>query len=477
MNAPRLLLRAAAAVASLLLAPVVLAQPHPDALRLLDTWLSAQQRSLQLPALSVAVQQGDAALWSRAYGFVDAARQRPARGDTLYGICSISKVFTASAVMRQVEQGRYALDDDMARLLPDAGLPAAGAEHGALTVRSLLTHSSGLAREAAFPYWEPPAFNFPTRAQLRATPPQALSAPRQHLHYSNHGIALLGELVERQGGLPFGDWVQQQLLAPLGLKDTRPLLPAELLGTRLAQGWSAPDRQGRRQPVPVYEARAMTPSAGFSSSVEDLVRFGQWHLQAPVAAGVSPLTPAGRREMQRVQFQDPQDKRLRGLVWRLADEGGERVVMHDGLCPGQVSLLALVPQQGLVLALAVSANHSAWIDDYLGRPARQLLLRGRSLAASDPGLREFAGRYDESPWTTETWLLPWGDRLLMLSLPSADPLQEATLFAPAGRDAFRVQRDDGSLGEWLRFERDAQGQVRRALMSHQGMPRVEGLAP
>jgi CubicO group peptidase (beta-lactamase class C family) len=152
--------------------------------------------------------------------------------------------------------------------------------------------------------------------------------------------------VERQGGLPFGDWVQQQLLAPLGLKDTRPLLPAELLGTRLAQGWSAPDRQGRRQPVPVYEARAMTPSAGFSSSVEDLVRFGQWHLQAPVAAGVSPLTPAGRREMQRVQFQDPQDKRLRGLVWRLADEGGERVVMHDGLCPGQVSLLALVPQQG-----------------------------------------------------------------------------------------------------------------------------------
>jgi len=153
------------------------------------------------------------------------------------------------------------------------------------------------------------------------------------------------------------------------------------------------------------------------------------------------------------------------------------VVMHDGLCPGQVSLLALVPQQGLALALAVSANHSAWIDDYLGRPARQLLLRGRKLPASDPALREFAGRYDESPWTSETWLLPWGERLLMLSLPSADPLQEATVFAPAGRDAFRVQRDDGSLGEWLRFERDAQGQVHRALMSHQGMPRVERLAP
>ena len=72
----------------------------------------------------------------------------------------------------------------------------------------------------------------------------------------------------------------------------------------------------------------------------------------------------------------------------------------------------------LALALAVSANHSAWIDDYLGRPARQLLLRGRSLSASDPGLREFAGRYDESPWTRQTWLLPWGEALLMLPRPA-----------------------------------------------------------
>lgn len=456
--------------------------PHPDALRLLDTWLAAQQRHLRLPALSVAVQQGEGPQWSRGYGFIDAELRQPARGDTLYAICSISKVFTASAVMRQVEQGRYALDDDMARLLPDAGLPAASPAHGAVTVRSLLTHGGGLAREAPFPYWEPPAFTFPTRAQLLARAPEVLHAPRQHLHYSNHGMALLGELVARQGGQPFGDWVQQQLLAPLGLRDTRPALPADALGRRLAQGWSAPDRDGRRQPLPVIEARALAPSAGFSSSMEDLVRFAAWQLRALRAAPASPaqagpISPAGLREMQRVQFQDPQDKRLRGLAWRLVDEDGGRVVMHDGHCPGQISLLAMVPQHALALAVAVNAHHWAWIDDFLGRPARQLLLRGAQLPPADPALHAYAGRYDESPWTSETWLLPWGEQLLMLSLPSADPMQDATRFVPAGRDAFRARRDDGSLGEWLHFERDAQGRVQRARLSHQGMHRLEGVPP
>ncbi|WP_374658536.1 serine hydrolase [Inhella sp.] len=448
--------------------------PHPDAQRLLDLWLGAQQRSQRLPALSVAVQLGEGPVWSRGYGFIDRAQQVPARGDTLYGICSISKVFTALAVMRQVEQGRYRLDDDMALLLPDAGLPAASSAHGAVTVRSLLTHAGGLAREAPFPYWEPPAFRFPTRAELLARAPEALHAPRQHLHYSNHGMALLGELVARQGGAPFGDWVSEQLLQPLALHDTRPQVPAALLGTRLAQGWSAPGRDGRRQPLPAIDARAMAPSAGFSSSVADLVRFGHWQLQALRGQALAvPVSPAGLREMHRLQFQDPQDKRQRGLAWRLSDEGNERVLMHDGHCPGQLSLLALVPARGLVLALAMNAHHPAWIDDLLGRPARSLLLRGAALPPPDPQLAEYAGRYDESPWTSETWLLPWGDQLLMLSLPTADPMQDATRFARAGPDAFRALRDDGSLGEWLRFERDAQGRVSRALLSHQGMRKLE----
>jgi len=450
---------------------------HPHALQLLDTWLSAQQTYLKLPSLSVAVQHGEAPVWSRGYGHIDLARKLPATGQSIYGICSISKLFTSVAVLQQVDAGRFKLDDPIEPLVPGLKLPAFDAASGPVTVRSLLTHSGGLAREAAVPYWAGPPFRFPDRAALLAAVPPAFMPVGERMQYSNLGMALLGEAVAQAAGLPYASWVQQRILTPLGMKDSAVGLPAERLGMQLSQAWSAVDRQGNRQPLPVYDAAAMAPSAGLSASMEDLARFAAWQFRVMRTGQAELLQAASLREMQRVQWRDPDGKRMRGLGYRISEEEGEPVLMHDGQCPGQLTELVLLPKQRLALALGLSGNENTWIDTMLGKPARDLLRMGLKLpapdAAVDARLADFVGRYDDQPWSSEITVLPWGAQLLMLTLPSADPAGDLQRLTPVGPDRFRVEREDGSLAEEVRFERDAQGRVKRFVVWDQPTPRFK----
>ncbi len=450
---------------------------HPHALQLLDTWLSAQQTYLKLPSLSVAVQRGEAPVWSRGYGHIDLARKVPASGRSIYGICSISKLFTAVAVLQQVEAGRFRLDDAMEPLVPGLKLPAFDAVSGPVSVRSLLMHAGGLAREAALPYWVGPPFRFPDRAALLAAVPPAFMPVGERMQYSNLGMALLGEAVAQVSGVSYATWVQQRILTPLGMKDSAVGLPAERLGTQLSQAWSAVDRQGKRQPLPVYDAAAMAPAAGLSASMEDLSRFAAWQFRVMRTGQAELLQPASLREMQRVQWRDPDGKRMRGLGYRISEEEGEPVLMHDGQCPGQLTELVLLPKQRLALALGVSGSENAWIDTLLGKPARDLLRMGLKLPAIQAGaesrLADYVGRYDDQPWNSEIAVLPWGTQLLMLALPSADPAADLQRLTSAGPDRFRVERDDGSLAEEVRFERDAQGRVVRFVVWNQATPRAK----
>ncbi len=448
--------------------PVVSNPAHPEALRLVDIWLDSVQVYGRLPALSSAIVQGDRIVWSKGYGGIDAARRTPATAQTLYSICSISKLFTSVAIMQQWETGKVSLDVPLTTYLPWATLkrsPSIG-DSTPVTLRGVLSHSSGLPQEADIPYWSPPDYPFPTQAQLRASLSDLSPvgpAGRQY-HYSNLGLALVGETVAAVAREPYADYVQTRILDPLGLKDTHPFLPMNLYGTRLAVGWGALDRGGNRALLQPFDARALTPAAGYASTVEDLGRFAAWQFRLLRSETPEVLKVSTLRELHRVQYISQDRKIARGLGFEVTRSGDHTYVGTTGNCPGYNSNLSLRPETETAIATALTGSELA--TGY--NEAIFALLDKRNGfgfrgPAIDPGagLEAYAGRYTAQPYAAEAIIVPWAGGLALLQLPSQNPASSLMLLRPMGRDRFRIIREDGSEADEVRFERNAAGQIIR----------------
>ncbi|HYD81184.1 MAG TPA: serine hydrolase [Paucimonas sp.] len=455
------------------------AAPHPktqyrDALRLIDLWLDAQQAYDRIPGLSAGVVAGDDLIWSKGYGTIDIKGKVPAASDTIYSVCSISKLFTSVAVMQLWEQGKLRLDDDIGAVLPDFAIRRTAPDGAPLTIRSLLTHSSGLPRESDFPYWTGPDFTFPTRTQLQEKLKEQpmLMPASDRFQYSNLGMALLGEIVAKVSGMPYDDYVRRHILDPLKLADTRTRMPTELYGKRLAHGFSALRRDGTRNPVKPFEINAITPAAGFSSTVEDLARFASWQFRLLDGGAAEILRPSTLREMQRVQWIDPDGKTTWGLGFAVTRDGNKTYVGHGGSCPGYRTALTMMPADklGVIFMSNAMVETSAYV-----RPLRKLLDKGKKLEPAKIDLETYAGRYVAQPWNGETVIVPWGAHLAVLDLPNNDPAGDMTVLKHVGNDTFRRLRDDESLAEEVVFERGADGKIARMRWHSNVSGRLGGL--
>jgi len=121
---------------------------YTDALRLIDRWMEAERDYKHLPGISASVTKDQEIIWSKAYGVSNVANKVPTTPATTYSICSISKLFTAVAIMQLYDEGKLRLDDPIESILTDFKLKQKFKDSGPITIRSLLTHSSGLPRES-----------------------------------------------------------------------------------------------------------------------------------------------------------------------------------------------------------------------------------------------------------------------------------------------------------------------------------------
>src|SRR5215467_9668948 len=137
-----------------------------DAFVVIDKWLGAMRDYERLPGISFAIVHDQNIVWSKGYGYADVEKKIPMDPGTICSICSVSKLFTSISIMQLVEQGKIRLDDSITADLPSFNLKQQYSDSRPITIRSLLTHSSGLPRESDFPYWSAPDFAFPTEKQV-----------------------------------------------------------------------------------------------------------------------------------------------------------------------------------------------------------------------------------------------------------------------------------------------------------------------
>ena len=155
-------------------------------------------------------------------------------------------------------RARLRLDDPITTYLPWAKLKPLTEDSGPVTVRGILSHSAGLPREADYPYWSAPDFAFPSAEQIRTKIAEqtALYPAERYFQYSNLGLTLVGDIVEQVAGEPYAKYAKAHVLDPLGLSDTRPFFPNDLLGKQLAVGYSAMKRDGTRDLLKPFDTKA-----------------------------------------------------------------------------------------------------------------------------------------------------------------------------------------------------------------------------
>ena len=442
---------------------------YSGAFPLVEVWLEAEKDYNDLPGITASIIYDQEMLWSAGFGLANRESAEKARPSTLFSICSISKLFTSVAIMKLYDEGKLRLDDQIDELLPWYNLKQAFPGSGPITIRSLMTHSSGLPRESDHPYWTGPDFPFPTQAEIRdgLRNQETLYPSSTYLQYSNLAMTLLGEIVEEVSGLPYHEFIQKNILEPLKLNDTRTELPEALYGTELAIGYSAHNRARKRAKVDIFQANGITPAAGFSSNVEDLGTFASWQFRLLDSDEAEILKPSTLDYMHRVHWTDPDWETTWGLGFSVYRSDGQTLVGHGGSCPGYRSSLVINPDKKMAYSVMINAsgtNPGGYISGIRG-----ILSKYKELEDIDslkPGQSKtdftpYEGYYTQQPWWSELYVTSWKGKLLLLDLPTDDPAKSITFFRHIEDDTFRRIRDDKELGETLVFERDEQGKVTR----------------
>jgi CubicO group peptidase (beta-lactamase class C family) len=457
---------------------------HPrvkEATALLEKWIDAERAYKRIPGLSGAVVSDQEVIWKGGTGYANLERRAPALSNTLFSICSISKLFTSIALLQVRDKGLVKLDDPVAKHLPWFKIKRTDPAAGEITVEGILTHASGLPREAAYPYWSAPSFAFPTRDQIMATvdKEETLYPPERFFQYSNLGLTLAGEIVAAASGQPYGEYVQRNVLDPLGLKDTHPEMPAEERGRRLATGYGHWEREGERRTLPFFSAQGINPAAGYASTAEDLARFASWQLRLLASGGTEVLSANTLREMQRVHFVDPSWETTWGLGFSIWRDDDKTFVGHGGSCPGYQTQLAIQPDEKIAVvamsnAIDVNAAGLARGEYAIMAPAIKAARAdsNRSIKPMDPSLARYLGTYANA-WRGETEVIAWEGGLAAASLPSDNPVRGLTKLKLVRDNVFRRVRPDGGLAEEWTFDLGEDGTAIRYTSNYNISPRIK----
>ncbi len=448
------------------LPPLQEQRPVAEAIQLLELWIEEQREHQDLPGLSVGVVHGGELIWSRGFGLSDRETKTPATKQTLYRVGSVTKLFTATATMLLRDAGKLDLHDPVAQHLPWFRLGKAFDDHPPITIWHLLTHTSGLPREAAFPYWT--THDFPQRqAVIEALPTQeAIYPPGTKYKYSNLGMALLGEVVAAASGMPYADYVAKMIFLPLGMSASV-VTPGKEELSRMATAYMRRLPGGERKIFEYYDTRALTPAANIVSNIEDLARFATLHLnREQEKGGARILVGSTLAEMQRPQWLRESWSGAIGLGFRLSRREGKTLVSHGGWVGGNRTQFLLVPEDGTAVIVIVNADDGS--PGFFASRIHATL--APALAKADAKNKAPKATVDRRAWPlyVGTYTDPWdwqyrvmirGQELVLYEHsypPGEDPEDSLSLLEPVAEHTFRL-----SDGELLVFEMGEGDRVQR----------------
>ena len=302
---------------------------HPLTQADLEAWLDgympyALQRGDVAGAVVVVVKDGQVVL-QKGYGYSDVAKRKPVDpARTIFRPGSTSKLFTWTALMQQVERGNVKLDADVNTYL-DFKIPP-GPDGKPITVRNLMTHTTGF-EEQLKELFVPEIKDVKSLGDsLKGHTPRRLFPAGSTPAYSNYGAGLAGYIVERASGMPFDDYVEKNIFAPLGMNHStfRESLPAAWQAD-MSKGY----RLGSGAPQP-YELITLAPAGSLASTAPDMAAFMIAHLQNGAYGDTRILSPETARMMHTTIDSQLPPLNSMALGFYQTNTNGRRSIAHGG---------------------------------------------------------------------------------------------------------------------------------------------------
>jgi len=364
---------------------VTFGAPVPGKADKIDDYITAQIKRLHVPGASLAIVRDGHITKAQGYGFANLELRSPATKETVYEIGSTSKQFTATAIMMLVEEGKVRLDDTITKYFPEAPQAWRG-----ITIRHLLTHTSGIQNHVAVPHW---LDVFRTNLAFETAPSRdellkmffklpLEFQPGETWAYDNTGYYLLGIIIEKASGKSYWQFLDERIFNPLGMNATRSTDPQPIVRNR-ASGYEWKNDHFENRPV-------LLPAVAFSagsllSTVEDMAKWDA-ALYTEKLLKKSSLDQMWTAPATNDGTDAPFNY---GFGWFIENYHGHRLIQHSGGTPGFSSALYRFVSDKLTIIILT--NHADRILDQLA-----IDLAGISL----PALKRPDANTDPDPQTT-----------------------------------------------------------------------------
>jgi CubicO group peptidase (beta-lactamase class C family) len=373
-------------------------------------------------------------------GYRDVASKAPVDSGTVFRIASMTKSFTAMAILKLRDEGKLSLDDPAERWVPELrGLAYPTSDSPRITIRHLMSHAEGFPEDNPWGDQQLAVTDDEMSRMMRAGIPFS-NAPGVAYEYSNYGFAILGRIVTRASGVPYQRYVAEHILRPLGMASTT-LEPASVSAARLAQGYRWEDEQWKLEPqLPDGAFGAM---GGMLTSARDLgVYVGAFLAAWPPRDGAEtgPVRRATLREMQQIHRPRPAAvTRAASGALQLSSGGygyglgisGDcnfaHIVAHSGGLPGFGSLMRWLPEYGVGIIAFGNRTYTGW-----GGPTNEalgLMMRTGALVPRVPSPSPALTARREA---VTRLVMQWDDRL-------ADSIAAVNLFLDRSRDRRKAE--------------------------------------
>ena len=362
-------------------------------------------RKQEIPGFAIAIIEGGRVVYERGFGVLSLEKKDAVTPRSLFHMASITKTFVATAVMQLVEKGKIKLDAPITTYLPYFRMDDPRA--ATITIQQLLSHTSGMPDVADYEWDKPQYDDGALERYVRSLKDQKLVfAPGERFQYSNMAYEILGDVVAKASGLSFEDYVEKNILQPVGMSDST-LLVKETNPTLMTWGHEI-DVNGKPFASRVYPYnRAHTPSSDLHSNVRDM---SHWAI-ANLDGGKDFMSPATHDRMwtavRDITGSGPDVRRQAiGLSWFLGRHRGRKIVSHGGGDTGYLTDLVLVPSERAAVVWMTNVDYidpgpitRAALDVALGLPPEPISSKrsaGRVLMATykngglDAALKQYA---------------------------------------------------------------------------------------
>jgi len=335
-----------------------------------DGIVSAHMRQHLAPGVTVGVVKDDRVLFVKGYGYANVEERAAVSGlDTRFRIASISKTFIWTAVMMLVEQGKLDLDADVNTYLEGVELPRTF--DTPVTLNHLMAHRAGFEQSIAL-FMHSDIGGMSVTDALNRDMPEIVFEPGTRTSYSNYGSSIAAKVVADVSGMPYADFIERELLAPLGMSNTTLRIPSEWPEAQrasLSVGYELVN--GSPRPAEIDATGPHAPVGRMTSTAADMSRWMRFHLAGGELDGVRLMSPATHARLWTRAFDDRASGADLAHGFMTTNYYGIETFGHGGSLSGFYSNFVLVPDLGI----GVFVSQNAQVDRSLVSDLPLLLIR------------------------------------------------------------------------------------------------------